>query len=322
MRRREFLALAGGMAAWPHASRAQSKPAVVGMLGSGFAASSAILIDSFKQGMRENGLSEGHDYVLDVLWAEGDYTRFATLVSVLMQHKPNVIIVTTIAAARTAQQLAPATPLVMTGLIDPVGAGLIASLARPGGNTTGISNLVQDVTVKGLELLRTAVPKAKLIATLFNPANPGNRLIISELRTQAEMHGLAITAVEFRGAETLEATFGSAANDDALLILGDSALLDLRERIATLALQHKLPSVTSTPEFTDVGALIGYGPSRKDIYRRAAVYVKKVLNGERPGDLPVEQPTRIELSINLKTARTLGITIPDSLLARADRVIE
>jgi putative ABC transport system substrate-binding protein len=173
-----------------------------------------------------------------------------------------------------------------------------------------------------LELLRTAVPKAKLIATLFNPANPGNRLIIPELRTQAEMHGLAIAPIEFRGAEILAATFGVAAYDDALLILGDSALLDLREHIATPALQHKLPSVTSTPEFTDVGALIGYGPSRRDMYRRAADYVKKVLNGERPGDLPVEQPTHIELSINLKTARTIGINIPDSLLARADRVIE
>jgi putative ABC transport system substrate-binding protein len=324
MRRREFITLFGGAAAvWPLAARAQ-QPAmpVIGVLGSGFAASSAIFIDAFKQGMSENGLFEGRDYLLDVRWAEADYTRFSALVTELMQRKSRVIIVTTIPAVRAAQQIAPATPLVMTGLIDPVGAGLIASLARSGNNTTGISNMAQDMSPKELELLRAAVPAVKTVAALFNPSNTGNRLIMKNVLSQATTLGVAIRPVEFRGPGGLDVTIEAAAGDDALLIVGDAALIDLRERIAALALRHRLPTVTSVPEFTDVGALIGYGPSRRDFYRRAATYVKKVLDGAKPADLPVEQPTLIELSINMQTARALGVTIPDSLLALADRVVE
>jgi len=324
VKRREFITLLGGaVVTWPLAASAQ-QPAtpVIGVLGSGFAASSAIFIDAFKQGMSENGLFEGRDYLLDVRWAEADYTRFAALVTELMQRKSRVIIVTTIPAVRAAQQIAPATPLVMTGLIDPVGAGLIASLARSGNNTTGISNMAQDMSPKELELLRAAVPAIKTVAALFNPSNTGNRLIMKNVLSQATTLGVAIRPVEFRGPGALDVTIEAAAGDDALLIVGDAALIDLRERIAASALRHRLPTVTSVPEFTDVGALIGYGPSRRDFYRRAATYVKKVLHGAKPADLPVEQPTLIELSINMQTARALGVTIPDSLLALADRVVE
>jgi putative tryptophan/tyrosine transport system substrate-binding protein len=273
--------------------------------------------------MSENGLTEGRDYMLDVRWAEGDYTHFATLAFELQERKSSVIIVTTIAAARAAQQVAPATPLVMTGLIDPVGAGLIASLARPGNNTTGISNMIQDMSAKGLELIREVAPNAKSIAALFNPNNPGSLLIVLEdVRSQATKVGMTIEPIEFKGLAVLDATLETAASCDALLVLADSALLDLREPIAGLALRRRLPTFSSIPEFTDAGTLVGYGPCRRDSYRRAATYVRKVLDGAKPADIPVEQPTLIELSINMQTARALGIVIPDALIARADRVIE
>jgi len=323
MRRREFISLLGGAAvAWPRVARGQLKPAIIGVLGSGSAQSSAFLIDALKEGMNENGLTEGRDYVLDVRWAEGDYTHFAALAFELLERKSSVIIVTTIAAARAAQQVARATPIVMTGLIDPVGVGLIASLARPGNNTTGISNMIQDVSAKGLELIREVAPTAKTIAALFNPNNPGSRLILEDVRSQAAKLGMTIQPIEFKGSAVLDATLESAAGRDALLVVADSTLLDLGDRIAGLALRHRLATFSSIPEFTDVGALVGYGPSRRDSYRRAATYVKKVLEGAKPADIPVEQPTLIELSINMQTARALGIVIPDALLARAERVIE
>jgi putative ABC transport system substrate-binding protein len=322
LKRREFITLLGSAAVWPRVARGQFKPAIIGVLGSGSAQSSAFLIDALKEGMNENGLAEGRDYVLDVRWAEGDYMRFAALAFELLERKSSVIIVTTIAAARAAQQVAPATPIVMTGLIDPVGAGLIASLARPGNNTTGVSNMIQDMSAKGLELIREVAPTAKTIAALFNPNNPGSRLILEDVRSQAAKFGMTIHPIEFKGSAVLDATLEAAAGRDALLVVADSALLDLRERIAGLALRHRLPTFSSIPEFTDAGALVGYGPSRRDSYRRAATYVKKVLQGAKPAGIPVEQPTLIELSINMQTARALGIVIPDALIARADRVIE
>jgi putative tryptophan/tyrosine transport system substrate-binding protein len=294
------------------------------MLGSGFADSSAIFVDAFRQGMHGNGLIEGRDYVLDVRWAEGDYARFPALAAELARRDCSVIVVTTIAAGRVAQRVTPTTPLVMAGFIDPVGAGLITSLARPGGNTTGISSLSHDTTAKGLELLQAAIPMVNTIAVLFNPANPGNRQIMDDILNQAKTRRVTIRPVEFNGPAMLDATLEAATGGgpDALLVVGDAALNDLRERIATLALRHRLPTVSSMPEFTDAGGLIAYGPSRRDMYRRAATYVKRILAGTKPADLPVEQPTLIELSINLQTAKVLGISIPDGLLARADRVIE
>jgi putative tryptophan/tyrosine transport system substrate-binding protein len=322
VKRREFITLLGGAAALPRAARGQSKPPIVGVLGSGSAQSSSSLIDALKQGMNENGLTEGRDYLLDVRWAEGDYTRFAVLAFELLERKSSVIIVTTIAAARAAQKMAPATPIVMTGLIDPVGVGLIASLARPGNNTTGVSNMIQDVSAKALELIREVAPTAKIIATLFNPNNPGSRLILEDVRSQAGKLGMVIQPIEFKGSAVLDTTLEAAAGRDALLVVADSTLLDLGNRIAGLALRHRLPTFSSIPEFTDAGVLVGYGPSRRDSYRRAATYVKKVLEGAKPADIPVEQPTLIEFSINMQTARALGIVIPDAVLARAERVIE
>lgn len=250
--------------------------------------------------------------------------RFPSFARELAQNNPRVILVTTIAAARAAQGLTPPIPIVMTGLIDPVGAGLVKSLARPGGHTTGLSRMVQDITTKSLELLHEVIPKALVIAALFNPANPTSRPMLAEAQTYASASGLVLRAVEFKSPGELDATFASLmeGRPDALLIISDATLIDLRDRIAALALRGRLPLSSCIPEMTDAGALIGYGPPRREFYRRSAIYVKKILSGLKPADLPIEQPTLIEMSINLKTARTLGISIPNLVLARADRVIK
>jgi putative ABC transport system substrate-binding protein len=324
MRRREFIAILCGAAAWPLVARAQQQPALIGVLISGKIDTFATYVDAFKEGMRDNGMVESRDYVLDLRFADGDYSRFSTFAADMAQRKPAAIVVTTISAARAAQRATASIPIVMTGLIDPVGQGLIASLARPGGNTTGLANLAQDVMPKLVEILRAIFPTIKAIALLFNPANSGNRDLAKAAPAQAGSIGVAVRLVEFGGAGDLDATFAALAQQtpEALVVMSDAALYDLREPISALALKHRLPMIAYVPEFTDVGALISYGPPRRAMYRRAADYVKRILAGTKPADLPVEQPTQVELSINLQTARALGITIPDTVLARADRVIE
>ena len=327
MRRREFIRLlAATVAAWPRAARAQPPERVrrIALLGSGAAQSSGIFVDALKQGLFENGLVEGRDYALDIRWADGEYGRFPALAAEAVKQNPSVILATTIAAVRAAQRASPMIPIVMTTSNDPVGAGLVASLARPGGNTTGIANLSEDVTPKVLEILRVVVPSATTIATLLNPANPSNLAMLDKIRAYAATVGAAIQPAELNTPGDLETVFDDIVGQrpDALLVINDAAILDLRERVMALALQNRLPVASSFPELTDAGALVGYGPPRLELYRRSAYYVKRILDGAKPADLPVEQPTRIELSVNLKTAKLLGISLPDSLLARADRVIE
>ena len=325
MRRREFITLVGSAVAWPLAARAQQPRPVIGFLVSGSSDSFAIFVNAFKQGMLDNGMVEDRDYLLDLRFADGDYGRFPALADEVVQRKPAAIIVTTISAARAAQRATSTIPIVMTGLIDPVGVGLIASLARPGGNITGLSNMAQDVMPKLVEILRTTFPTIRMIAILFNPNNPANREMMSkEIPVQASSIGVTIRPVEFRGAKELDATFAALGQQppEALVIMSDAALYDLRERISALALRHRLATIAYVPEFTDVGALMSYGPPRRAMYRRSADYVKKILSGAKPADLPVQQPTQMELSINLRTAKTLGITIPDGLVARADRIVD
>lgn len=327
MRRRQFIKVIFGAAAyWSYPARAQqSVRPVIGFLVSGAADSFAIFIDAFKQGMLDNGMVENRDYVLDLRFADGDYSRFPALAAEVVQRKPAAIIVTTISAARAAQRATTTIPIVMTGLIDPVGVGLIASLARPGGNTTGLSNMAQDVMPKLMEILRATFPTIGTIAILFNPTNPANReMMTKQIPNQAGSIGVTLRPIEFKGAKELDTTLGALAQQsaEALVVMSDAALYDLRERISALALKYRLPTIAYVPEFTDSGALMSYGPPRRAMYRRSADYVKKILGGARPADLPVEQPTQIELSINLKTAKILGVTIPDGLLARADRVVD
>jgi putative tryptophan/tyrosine transport system substrate-binding protein len=320
MRRREFITVLGGAAAWSIAAWAQQPASLIGFLVSGAPDSFAIFVDAFKQGMLDNGLIEGRDYVLDLRFADGDYNRFDSLAAEVASRKPAAIVVTTIRAAQAAQRATSTVPIVMTGLIDPVAQGLIASLARPGGNTTGLANLAQDIMPKLVEI---PFPAIRDIAVLFNPNNPANRAIAPTLMTQANSLGVTVRLVDFKPGQ-LDATFAGLAQrpPEALIVMSDAALYDLREPISALALKHRLPTIAYVPEFTDAGALMSYGPPRRAMYHRSASYVKRILAGTKPADLPVEQPTQVELSINLHTAKAIGVAIPDTVLARADRVIE
>ena len=212
----------------------------------------------------------------------------------------------------------------MANINDPVGSGLVASLARPGGNTTGLASLYQDVTPKLLEFLHTVLPNATAIAVLFNPANPSNAVFLDKVRVEASPLGIKVQDFSVKTPGELDTAFDAIAvqRPDAVLVIPDAATLDLGVRIAALQLQHRIPVVSTDSDLTSAGGLISYGSSRRENYRRSAYFVKKVLDGAKPADLPVEQPTRILLSVNLKTAKVLGLDVPPAVLARADEVIE
>ena len=274
--------------------------------------------------MRENGLIEGKHYVLDIVHADGQYERFPALIKELLQREPALILVGTITAVRAAQQATRTVPIVMTGGNDPVANGVVASLARPGGNTTGISNQAEDTTVKFVEFIRESLPRAKRIALLTNPANPSHSKLGEQVRAAALKFGIETRAFEATAPATLDATFAAIAKQhaDALVVLRDAMFAGELERISALALKSRIAAFTPVSEFAEAGSLLSYGPSVPDQYRRVAIYVKKILAGTKPADLPVEQPTKFELVLNLKTAKALGIKIPQSLLVRAERVIE
>jgi putative ABC transport system substrate-binding protein len=262
--------------------------------------------------------------VLEARFAEGHYQRFPEFAQELAGRRAGAILVTTIAAARAAQRATSTIPIVMTGLNDPVGNGIVASLARPGGNTTGMATLNQDITPKLVEFLRTVAPKATTAAVLLNPGNPSNAIFLKSVRDQTAPLGIAVEDFAVNTPDELNATFGkiAALRPDALLVMPDAATLDLGARIAALALQNRIPVISTDRDLTIAGGLVSYGLSRQENYRRSAYFVKKVLDGVKPADLPVEQPTRILLTINLKTAKAFGLEISSSLLATADEVIE
>jgi putative ABC transport system substrate-binding protein len=325
MRRRDFIKVIGGAAAtWPVAALAQQKSASIGFLVAGTADASAPLVEAFKQGLRENGLIEGKDFVLELRWAEGHYERFPAFARELADRGARVIVVGTVAAARAAQRASSTIPIVMALMNDPVGNGLVASLARPGGNTTGMASLGQDVTPKQLELLYTVLPKATTIAALFNPTNPSNLPILDNIRAQAASRGITVRDFAVNTPDELNVALNTIVTErpDALLVIPDAAIQDLAVHIVSLALQHRIPVISTNSDITGIGGLISYGVSRRDAYRRSAYFVKKVLDGAMPADLPVEQPTQVLLSVNLKTAKALGLTVPPSLLVAADEVIE
>lgn len=325
MHRRNVIAyLIGAAAGWPPMARAQSKSVIIGFLGAGAADSTRHLIEALKQGLRENGLAEGKDFVLELRWAEGLYERFPGLASDLVEQGARVIIVNTIAAARAAQRATSVTAIVMATMNDPVGNGLIASLARPGGNITGLATLNEDLTPKLVQLLHESLPKALKIAAIFNPGNPSNQLYLESARIEAGRFGMTVEGHAIKSPGELDNAFRLIAvnGTDGLLVIPDAATLDLRTRIAALALQNRMPVVSTDSDLTSAGGLISYGISRRENFRRTAYFVKKILDGQKPADLPVEQPTRIQLSINLKTAKALGLTVPPAILALADEVIE
>ncbi len=327
MRRRQFLGVLGGAAiGWPAEAVAQKTPARIGFLASGAAAStnSEYQVRTIKRGLENNGLIEGRDYIFEPRFAAGRYERFPEMAQELAHAGVSAILVNTIASVRAAQGLVPPVPVVMISINDPVGTGLIASLARPGGQTTGMATLAEDLTPKLLEFQRAILPKAASVAVLYNPANPTNATFLKNLGGHASALGMSVVPIPMRSREELEAAFAAlpAQHPDALQVISDSGTLDLSDRIAALALAHRIPTFATSPDFARFGGLMAYGALREQLYLRSAYYVKKILDGTNPGDLPVEQPSRIELWINLRTAKALNLTVPASLLATADQVIE
>ena len=300
-----------------------STPALIAWVWPGSAENSVAFLSAFRQGMRENGLSEGKHFVIEQRFGEGRYERFPALVDELLKHDPAVIMVVTIASVQAAQKATRTVPIVFVSTNDPVGSGLVDSLARPGGNTTGVSNQNEDVIPKYLELVRETLPRASRIAVLSNPGNRSNPKMSARVRDLAAGFGIAARVFEATSPEGLDAALSAMAEyrPDAMLTVPDSLFNDQRDRVGAFTLKNRIPTFTQQSEMVVSGSLMSYGTQRRELYRRAATYVKKILAGAKPADLPVEQPTEFELVINLKTAKALGLTIPQSLLLRADEVI-
>ena len=301
---------------------AQAPPRIA-WIWPGSAANSLDYLSAFNEGMRENGLVEGTHFVIEQRYGEGRYERFPVLIDELLKHDPAVIMVATIASVRAAQQATKTVPIVFVSTNDPLGSGLVTSLARPGGNTTGLSNQTEDLITKYVELLHEVLPRALRVAVLGNPANAANPKLFKRVRDSAAGFGIAAREFEAASPQGLDAALGAIAlhRPDALLVLPDSLFDDQRDRIAAFALKNAMPTLVHNSNMVVSGMLISYGTKRRELYRRAATYVKKILAGAKPGDLPVEQPTKFELTINLKTDKALGLTIPQSILLRADEVV-
>jgi putative ABC transport system substrate-binding protein len=279
----------------------------------------------FRQALRDLGHVEGQSVAIEYRWAEGKSERLLDLATELVRLKVAVIVAHGgVPTAQAAQRATKVIPIVLSGPADPVGAGLVASLARPGGNITGPTLLSDELLGKGLELLREVVPKVTRVAVLWNPTNPGNAHQLRQAEAAAAASGVRFLPVEARAPAEIDSTFVTMAREraGALLVIMDVIFFDRRERIAALAAKNRLPAIYPYGVFAEAGGLMSYAGSRSDLNRQMAVYVDRILKGAKPSDLPVEQPTKFELVINLKTARALGLTIPPSLLQRADRVIE
>ena len=327
MERRTFLGvLTGNLLAAPLAAEAQPAKSIarLGFLGSSSAERDKTRVAAFRQGLQELGWVDGRNISIELRFAAGQVEKIAALAAELVRLNPDVLVVAGAPAAHAAKTATRSIPIVMTNAADPVGTGLVASLGRPGGNITGLSDFNAGVVVKRLEILKEMVPSAARMAVLFNPGNPTNPLQLKLLREAAPALGIRLSSSEGRRADDLERAFAATKGDsaDALIILGDPLLGSQARRILDLTMKHRLPATYGAREWTDIGGLISYGPGFDELYRRAATYVHKILKGARPGDLPIEQPTKFEMIINLKTAKALGLTIPQSLLLRADQVIE
>jgi putative tryptophan/tyrosine transport system substrate-binding protein len=281
-------------------------------------------LEALRQGLRELGYVEGQNIALEPRWAEGQYDRYPTLAADLVRSKVDVIVAMSGPATQAAQQATRTIPIVMSLVNDPVGSGLVPSLAHPGGNVTGTSVMSPDLLGKQLQLLKEVVPKVSRVAFLRHPRNPASAANLREAEAAALVLGVRLQALEARNPQEIDSAFAAMTREraGALLIHADAFFGNQRRQIAELATKTRLPSITLTTEYAEAGGLMVFGPNLLDLERRAATYVDKILKGAKPGDLPVEQPTKFELIINLKTAKALGLTISQSLLRRADQVIE
>jgi putative ABC transport system substrate-binding protein len=326
MDRRAFLAGAAALLAAPLAAEAQQAGKVyrVGFLGNSTAALEANLVGPFREGLRELGYVEGQNIAIEYRWAEGQYERFPALIAELLARKVDVIVTAGTPASLAVKKATTSVPLVMVAVGDPVGTGLVTSLARPGGNLTGLISIAPDLEGKRLELLREVVPKLSHVSVLTNPANPFHALSEKQVRAAASVMRMKVHFVNVRAEPEIDHAFGMITRQrpDGLIMLADRVFLHNRVRIADFATRNRIPGVYAYTELVDAGALMSFGPSYPGMHKRAAYFVDKILKGVKPADLPMEQPAKFELVINLKTAKVLGLTMPQSLLLRADRVIE
>jgi putative tryptophan/tyrosine transport system substrate-binding protein len=333
MRRREFILLIGSTAvAWPLTARAQQarKTHTIGLLSPAIPPSPATptpysaVGGPFSNGLRELGWIEGQNITIDRRYAENRLERLPELAAELVRLNVEVIVAVGTLGPLAAKRATSTIPIVMTAAGDPLGSGLVASLAQPGGNVTGMSLMVPDIAGKRLELLKEILPRLVRVAVLWNAANPYSANVFKEIQTAARRFGIEVQSLEVRSPDDFDGAFEDARrrHPDALIEVEDPLTNSLHRRIVEFAAAEQLPSLHGVGEEVKAGGLISYGASIPDLFRRAAGYVDKILKGAKPADLPVEQPTKFELVINLKTAKALGLTVPPSLLARADEVIE
>ncbi len=281
-------------------------------------------IRAFQQGLRELGYVEGQNIAFEFRWAEGQYERLPGLAAELVRLKVNIIVAAGPNAIQAAKQATATIPIVMAAVADPVATGFVASLAHPGGNITGISNMLPDLVGKQLELLKEVLPAVSRVALLGNPANPANASLAQQGQDAARTLGVRLQPLWARDPSEIDSAFTATTTGraDALIVLTDTMLLDHRTRITDHAFRRRLPTVFGVSQFVEVGGFLAYGPSLAEGYRRAASYVDKILKGAKPADLPIAQPATFELVINLKAAKALGLTIHQAVLLRADRVIQ
>jgi putative ABC transport system substrate-binding protein len=325
VKRREFITLLGSAAAaWPIEARAQpGRLPIIGFLGAGTRDSARTWVAAFEQRLRELGWTEGRTVAIKYRWAEGRNERMAEIAAEFVRIKADVIAAQGTQAALAAKQATATIPIVFTLPGNPVGTGLVSTLARPGGNVTGLSSQSTDLSGKRLELFREIVPGLRRLAVMGNVENPANVLEMNETQEMARTAGLDVVMFKIRRTEDIAPAFASLKGaGDALYVTPDALMTTNRIRVNTFALAARLPTMYSSREYVEAAGLISYGPNFPDLFRRAGDYVDKILRGARPGDLPVEQPTKFDLVVNLVTAKALGLTIPSNVLSLADDVIE
>jgi putative tryptophan/tyrosine transport system substrate-binding protein len=325
MKRREFIALLGGATAWPVPLCAQQATKVprIGSLRHGTAAADADRVEAMRAGLRQGGYVEGKNIAIDFRWAE-TVDQLPELAAKLIRMNVDVIFAPSSTEVEAARQATKTIPIVFAVHADPVGIGHVASLTRPGGNITGLTMLMTDLAAKELEILKEAVPQAKRIAVLWNPATPSHPPAMQAVKDAGEKLGVALQMVSARTAEDFAGAVASMVSEraDAFLVLGSPLILLHRTRLAELALKYRLPSMFTLPEPVEAGGLMSYAADLNDLTRRAAVYIDKILKGAKPADLPVEQASKYKLVINLRTAKAIGLAISEAFLLRADKVIE
>ena len=329
MRRRKFITLLSGTAvgwllAAPVAARAQQGGKVkrIGYLSYSSPAANPHLHDAFRQGMRELGWIDGQSFVIDFRFAEGDVDRLSNLAVELVRIDADVIVATGTPATIAAKNATSTIPIVATNFGDPVGLGVVASLGHPGGNITGFSFGV--TYAKLLELLQETVPNIREVTILSNPANPSHALAMKDLKVAAQALRVSLQLLEAQGVKEFDNAFAAIPKEHerALLVISDSVFIRHKTQLAVLTAKNRLPSVYAFREYVEAGGLMSYGPNLFDLFRRSAAFVDRIFRGAKPNDLPVQEPTKFELVINVKTANALGINIPPTLLARADEIIE